>query len=350
MKRNLVICFLLLSTNTVFSQIIFDLSDQKTKTETVDIGKSILIVKNMSINPTVRYSISVQMKQERIPSFSTGLLAGAECEETNATKAYRDARDKVLAITNETELPKNIEALKSEIGKLGEQFQSCKEQGNRYISLTSFTKDLQFSLKNNQTITVIITKNFKAGSKDTSATFTKEFKTPEKSPWLTHFGFTYQPNIISKYDQFFTKQKDASDTFNIIRKYRSQTRFWENLTPTIMFSYPITNKEGESHLAISAIASTNFSLFSAGTGLSAIIGHNYALGVGFMFTQKNVLRGEYKADGTEIVKQAMTFDQLHEKKWGPEIYFTIALRFDKSPFSGGKTSNTGTTTPPANNQ
>lgn len=99
-----------------------------------------------------------------------------------------------------------------------------------------------------------------------------------------------------------------------------------------MFSYPLTNKKGDSHLAFSAVAATNFSSFYAGTGLSFVIGENVALGTGIMFTQKYVLNGIYKKN--DIIKTNLTYDQLHEKKWGPEIYFTIGLRFDKNPFTG----------------
>ncbi len=113
-----------------------------------------------------------------------------------------------------------------------------------------------------------------------------------------------------------------------------------------MFSYPVTNKEGDSHLAFSAIAATNFSTFSAGAGVSAIIGENVALGTGIMFTQKYVLNGIYKEG--DIIKTNLTYEQLHEKKCGPEIYFTIGLRFDKNPF--GTQKNTSDSNAASNNK
>ncbi|MEQ9414055.1 MAG: hypothetical protein RIF39_09500, partial [Cyclobacteriaceae bacterium] len=114
----------------------------------------------------------------------------------------------------------------------------------------------------------------------------------------------------------------------------SQSKFWENVSPTIIFTYPFTKKERDIKVGFSAIASTDFKSLSGGAGLSAIIGNNIVIGSGVHFSQKYVLRGEYKDDGTQVIKSNLDFEQLHEKRWGPEIFLTIGFRFDKNPFSG----------------
>jgi hypothetical protein len=237
---------------------------------------------------------------------------------------------------SEKEVSVAVKKLKTAMAKLPSNMKTCLDYCNQLISETVYAVPLNFKLKNNQTITVTV----KRQSKDTTITWIRIFKTPQKSPWIIHFGFTYQPNIVSRYDQFFSKEDTSTASrYTVTKKNGNQSKFWENISPTIMFSYPFTNKKGESHLAFSAIVATNFSTFSAGTGLSYIIGENVALGTGIMFTQKYVLNGIYKEG--DIIKSNLTFEQLHEKKWGPEIYFTIGLRFDKNPFTGSTQQKPG---------
>ncbi len=340
MKIHFLLCFFgILIYAKSMGQIIVDLSDKKNTTESIDIKKSFLIVKNILPNPTYHYSFNIEMNEEKIPSFSTSSFQSESCLDTIETKIYKKAYKEFLNATEESQLPDLQRKLAEAISKLDNKYYSCKMEGNEAIKTLTYTKDLYFSLRNNQTIVVKVIKSFTINKKDTSVTWTKTFKTPEKSPWLTHFGFTYQPNIFSRNDQFYSKADTSNaNKFAITKKNGNQNRFWENLSPTIMFSYPVTNKEGDSHLAFSAIAATNFSTFSAGAGVSAIIGENVALGTGIMFTQKYVLNGIYKEG--DIIKTNLTYEQLHEKKWGPEIYFTIGLRFDKNPFGTQKnTSN-----------
>lgn len=324
-------------------QIIFDLSEKGNSTETIDLSKPILILKNLI--PDKEYRYEIELTEEKIPIFDFAKLAsGNKCDEDDINKKFKEDYNNLLNTNSESEVPRLIEELKKEIEMLKKEdmnkYGYCIFMGTELLKKTVLQKDLLFSLRNNQTITIKVSRKTKIDNKDTTITWTKIFKTPHKSPWIIHFGFTYQPNIISKYDQFFSKE-DTSNAgkYTITKKSGSQSKFWENISPTIMFSYPFTNKKGDSHLAFSAIAATNFSTFSAGTGLSYIIGENVALGTGIMFTQKYVLNGNYKEG--DIIKTNLTFDQLHEKKWGPEIYFTIGLRFDKNPFTGSsnKSSN-----------
>jgi hypothetical protein len=318
------------------SQLIVDLSDRKEVTETIDINnvQPVLLIKNLLPNQEKnKYSFEVNMTEEKIPSFPVNSLAASACPDDPDTKDFGKAYEDILRATDESNLPQLQKKLEDAIKKLNSTYKACIDIGVKVIKDLNYQKDLSFTLRNNQTISVKVIRVVKNKDKDSTITWTKIFKTPQKSPWLIHFGFTYQPNIISKYDQFFAKEDTSTASrYTVTKKHGNQSKFWENISPTVMFSYPFTNKKGESHLAFSAIAATNFSSFSAGTGFSYIVGENVALGTGIMFTQKYVLNGIYKEG--DVIKTNLTFEQLHEKKWGPEIYFTIGLRFDKNPFAG----------------
>ncbi len=161
---------------------------------------------------------------------------------------------------------------------------------------------------------------------------------PERpNKWLVYYGFTYQPNIISRYDNYFSKKLPGTDSFAVRKLNGDQSKFWENLSPTVMFTYILGNKYRDIKFGLSGIAATNFSSFSAGFGASMVIGYNFNIGAGVMFTQKNVLNGMYKEGDT--IRENLSFDQLHTKKWGPEVFFSLGFRFDKNPFS--KSSSSG---------
>lgn len=336
LKGLFFVILLIILQSKSFGQLVVDLSDKSKSTETVDIGKPFLVIKNLI--PDKEYNYEIDMQEQKIPSFDFASLAtGNKCEEDDINKTFKESYNNLTNCNNEAEVPGLIQSLKQEIQMLRKadlnKYGFCIFQGTELLNKTTLQKDLLFILRNNQTITVKVKRQTKIDKRDTTITWIKVFKTPQKSPWIIHFGFTYQPNFLSKYDQYFSKADTSSaNRYTITRKNGNQSKFWENLSPTIMFSYPLTNKKGDSHLAFSAVAATNFSSFYAGTGLSFVIGENVALGTGIMFTQKYVLNGIYKKN--DIIKTNLTYDQLHEKKWGPEIYFTIGLRFDKNPFTG----------------
>jgi len=320
-------------------QIVFDLSNKISSTQTIDLNKKGITFINLVPGKREQYSFSINMKEDPIPPFTVSTTSASACD--NADQSLKDALIGVENSQFEDSVDSYVKKLKTEIKKLSAANQPCIDLCNAWIAKTTYTQPFLFNLKNNQTITVTVARKFKTKEKkDTSATWTQTFKTPEKSPWLTHFGFTYQPNIISKYNQFYSKADTSNaNKFTVTKLNGHQTRFWQNISPTIMFSYPIRQKDSANYWAFSAMAATNFSTFSAGAGFSRIIGVNVALGTGIMFTQKYVLNGQYKEG--DIIKTNLTYDQLHEKKWGPEIYFTIALRFDKNPFSGNSSSGSG---------
>ncbi|SHG44825.1 hypothetical protein SAMN04488109_0319 [Chryseolinea serpens] len=309
------------------AQIVFDLSDKTVTTETIDLKTSpFLLVKSMLTPDKQDYKIEIMLEEEEIPKLSFSGLQGQPCSQDDETKPLIEAVTGLIALTDETNVPKTIKAIENARDKLDKKkYAACIAWANTNIASTTFTKQLLFSLRPNQTITVRITRG--------TNKWEKTFKTIEKSPWLVHFGLTYQPNVISKYDQYYSQQIGKSDSFYVAKKHTDQSKFWDNLSPTAMFNYPFT-KPGPVQLAFTAIASTNFTTFSGGVGLSAIFGTNIAVGTGVNFSQKYVLRGEYKTDGTQVVKSNLGYEQLHEKKWGPELFITIGFRLDKNPTNG----------------
>ena len=345
MKKTILFSLLLLFSIFSFAQFKFNLKNFLAGEESISKNtKQTLTIKNMLPNPKYPYTYKIDVVENTIPLFNkaTSGLASGNCPSTSELTAFNDAYTNLMNVTSEDAVEGFVDALKTEMAKPEVQLQKgCIKNATALIGRTSAEIELTaFDLKDNQVITVSVIRTEKGKE---PIKFTKIYKTPVKTKWLIHYGFTYQPNIVSKYDQFFSKQiPKTQDSFSITKMNGNQTKFWENLSPTIMFTYPFTKKERDIQFGFSAIASTNFSSFSAGAGMSAIIGYNVSIGTGVMFTQKNVLKGEYAE--SDIIRSNLNFDQLHSKKWGPEIYFTIGLRFDKNPFSGSATTDTTPTT------
>ncbi len=329
MKQLILITFVLtflFASNNLRGQILFDLSDSKTTTETIEI-KTNPVIQFKNLISGGSYTFEINLSEEEVPRFNYSSLAGSPCTMDPTNTALLAAIVALKAETKESNMPDKIKSVISERDKLDKiKYADCIKYANDLINTTTYVKSLQFELRNNQTITVKVTGN--------GSTWTKIFKTAEKSPWLIHYGFTHQPNVVSKYEQYYADPIGKTDSFYVAKKNTSATKFWENISPTIMFTYPFGKKRHDVELGFTAIASTNFSSFSGGFGFSAIVGTNVIVGTGVNFSQKYVLKGEYKTDGTQVIRENLAFDQLHEKKWGPEIYLTLGFRFDKNPFSG----------------
>jgi hypothetical protein len=355
MKATLLIStFTFLISATVFGQITVDLSKDNVSSETIDINlKPLVIVKNMlPANATNKYSFSIEMKEEKIPAFSNiGSTAGQSCTDNNDTKAYGEALKNLNAAKDETEMPKLIKNLQKEIDNLNSKYQSCKDEGNSIIQTTTYTKDLQFSLRNNQTISVNVTREFKTKEgKDTSKIWAFTFKTPTKSPWSIMYGFTFIPNLMNPMINYYSKADTSGKLFTIIRLNNQRNDFLKNISPTLMLTWKPLKKytlKGDER-DWTALLSNNFyqlgftgglSLnFASETGTvnvmagpSIVIADNISISIGVAATQKNVLKGQYKEG--DVIKENLDFDQLHEKKYMAEWFVSIAIRFDQSPFA-----------------
>lgn len=340
MLKFIIMCLLLSSSMNLFSQLSIDLSDKKDETESIDINnlKPFVVIKHLLPNQSVyNYSVKIEHQEESIPSFEVGSLSGAECEESDDNLEYRNSRRDFLDAKEENELPDLINRFQKEIDDLDEEYNGCKIEGRALIANTIYKKNLGFTLRNNQTITVTVKRTV---NKDTT-TWTRVFKTPKKSPWKVMYGFTFVPNSLSKVDNFFTKETDGTNqSYTISKLNNNDNKFWENTSPTIMFQWaPSTLKENGGkaiQLGFAGGLSLNFSketgIANVMAGPSIIIAENLTISGGLIFIQKNVLRGQYKEG--DVINENLDFDQLHDKKFMLENFISIAFRFDKNPFSG----------------
>lgn len=345
MKKLFIIILLLVCFNSKGQQIIIDLSNDKLDNIKITSGTKEILMLNTLQNK--KYSIKVNIVDKLpipIPPIVNAPAGDNESILGDATKCeggseILDEINVVNDVASEKDLKLNYDKLMSKINALSSD---CKTEALKLLAEKDAKRKIKTfieNLKPNQDIKLTIERRETEGG-TLEKVWELDMETETKmEKWVVHYGFTYQPNLIQKYDKYFSKQLGV-DSFRITRKGGNQLRAWDNLSPTVMISHPLSKEYKDFMWGVSFIASTNFSNYSAGIGFSGIIAYNGYFGLGVMATQKHVLNGQYEKD--EIIKQSLSFDQLHEKRWGPEVFFTIGIRFDKNPFSGkSKESETG---------
>lgn len=348
MKIILIILVLSLFTFKSYSQIIFDLSDSKNTIESIDIkNNQVVLFKNLAYKGLTQnqYSFIIELEEEPIPSFSS---RGLETASEKGTSCNPTISRLIASYTNaeeEKDVPDRIKKLEKEIEKLDvDTNKDCIDYLRSLINSSLYAKPLSFELRNNQKITIIVKR--KIGN-DTIV-WTKVFKTPTKSPWKIMYGFTFVPNLLNPVTNYYSNPDTSGKQFIITKLNNQRNDFFKNISPTLMLTWTpsvkYTLKKGE---WCKALFSNNFyqvgfvggvSLnFANETGAvnvmagpSIVIADNISLSGGVVLTQKSILKGTYQEG--QVLKENLDFDQLHEKKYMIECFFSLAIRFDSNPF------------------
>lgn len=352
----LVLVLLAFYVSNISAQIIVDLSRGEVSSETIDINlKPTLIIKNMLYpREYIKYSFSIDLDEQPVPPFSLDNLKAQPLTSSDSididTVAYSIALTALKSAKDELETSKAVKNLQKEIDKLKPKYLALKQKGELAIQSTISTpKDLQFLLRNNQTIIVKVKREFlNENGKDTSITWKFTFKTPSKSPWNIMYGFTFIPNMMNPISNYYAKADTSGKLFEITKLNNDRKDFLKNISPTLMVTWKpavkYTCKTGGLKVLLSnnvyqlgfvAGLSLNFASETGAVnvmaGPSIVIADNISLSAGVALTQKSVLKGQYKEG--DIIKESLDFDQLHEKKYIGEWFVSLSIRFEQNPFS-----------------
>jgi len=204
---------------------------------------------------------------------------------------------------------------------------------------------LPIELKDGEILTISVTRD--------TLNWVYTFKTKTESPWDVMYGFTYVSNWLNPTKNYFAKA-DTGKSFIVTEqnKQSSSNSIFKNITPTIMFTYKPLKKYTWKEKWLHSIFNNRIYQFGFTGGISLdlnnptamvspsiIFADNLSLNFGLVFTQKDVLNGMYK-EGDRIFEN-MTFGQLHEKKYMPELFVSIAFRFEKNIFQKKEKDDVG---------
>jgi len=353
-KITTIILTVLFATDISNSQITIDLAGPKKTTESIDLlkGKSITLINMLANRDDNSYVTSVDLKEEEIPPISTSELSASKKRPTcpdSYTLAYRN----LYNTKKEESISGMVESLKKEIKKLGPESMACAIEGNQLIKNTSEVIDLNFNLRNNQTITITI---LRITGNDTTQ-WTRIYKTPTKSPWSVMYGFSFIPNMMNPVNNYFSKADTSGKSYTVTKLNNQKNTFLKNVSPTIMVTWkPVTKytwKSGGGANNLKSLFSNNFYQFGLVGGFSlnfasdvananVLIGpsiifcENLSISVGVAATQKDVLKGQYKEG--DVIKDNLDFSQLHDKKYMAEWFVSVSFRFSSNPFKKADSS------------
>jgi hypothetical protein len=338
----LIVFLIVAMSEPLKAQTSLDLSLKKGSEQTISIKESAIRLINCS--KKFRYKVEWGIVQNLTPVFVHlgGEMSAATCndeveliiekltngESEDTIRKYVDMGNKLMPILTDS---KCIAGLKTSI------FETENQIPIPYIPL-----------KNNQIITVIVTKVEKdTGEPVKDAQWTFVLKTPEKTRWLVHYGLTYSPNLLSKTNHYYASaDTSVANRFTVTKENKNGPRPWENISATINFTYPFHAEPKDVDLGFTAGFGLSAGLELSGqTGLSMIIGDNIILGTGVVMMQKYQLMGKYKEG--QVVKENLDFNGLHEKVWLPGLYFTLGFRFGNNPFAKKASEQAATPDEPA---
>lgn len=340
------LCFLIAVKAFSQQEITVDLSEPTIKNYEITSGSVKLILINTLPLSDYKYKVETTITSTVIPPISFDLVNGTQSSTgtsklTNTSicpggRALLTNIGTLLTAKSELELRQNFDKIYKDVAALPVE---CQDEANPLIEAEN-DKRKQISyitdLEENQKVTIKISRT---GTGSTTPDKIWKFSMTTESrmeKWLIHYGFTYQPSILIKNDQYFAKaDPTVANSYTITKMNGHPEREWENTSPSIMLTHPFGSHYSNFMTGFTILAGTNFSTYNAGIGISEIIGYNGLITIGTMYTQKYSLNGQYKEG--DIVKDNLTFDQLHTKRGGIEFFISIGVRFDKNPFKGDST-------------
>ena len=339
MKKLLTIIPCVLSLIGLAQPITFDLSKKINITQPISPQKitSITIVNALAKSGT-NYEISIIVKHNPTPPLSipTGVSNPfAPGNKGNECKSLEDATAKIINEPDESQIPDEIINLQKELKNAPGTCAADTPPAQDAIKATTKTIILNdpITVNKGDELTITITRD-----KDNKWTFT--YKNEQLNHWTTYYGFTYIPDIFTKFSNYYANQQ-TDGSYLITKMNGTNKNVLQNVSPTAMFTYRFfNNPDAIVKFGLTGGIFYNTEILGAMFGPSLIIGDNVTLNTGISFVQKYKLKGQYK-DG-QTIHDNLNFDQLHDKIWSYDMFISIGFNI---PELFTKKNSTPATTP-----
>ncbi|MGF6928503.1 hypothetical protein QFZ48_004003 [Chitinophaga sp. W2I13] len=348
MKHLVLFISLLLAGCLTYGQkpVELDLSNKIGSDKTIGLKTTGIKLLNMSLQ--YNYKIKITVREEADNASQNGGEMGSDaCHEANPKfvgflVSLQNEKDEAKVKDLIDSVNKVLKDLKTSDCKntLQKEADAVIEKTKREYSFESLTAN--FTLKNNQDIIVTIEAYSADGTKADKA-WQFILRTPRSVSYLTHFGFTFSPNLIKGPDQFFSKASGKSilspttDSFTIKRKSNNGTDFWKDLSITANFIMPVKfNRKQEQPNMFNFAWSAGFGVggdarFTVFTGPTLLVSDFFAVSLAGGVSYAYKLKGEYE-EGQGLM-QSLDFDQLHDRGIRPNILLSFSFRLSKDELS-----------------
>lgn len=273
---------------------------------------------------------SVKSKVERvIPAFPNPSQAAASITKLvfppNCQSLRSDTESKLFAATDENGIVKAIAAIHTHT-----DYASCRSVIDAYIAeLTTFS-ETDLHLDQGEQLTVTIARE----NGETPKVWTHVYTTGAKGRWILHYGFAFLPN---EDDLFFATEGEGENEFLIVPEIDRKDADFE---PTVQWSYIPRKHEDKPWMPkFTAGFGADLEDILVFAGASWPIADHVAVFAGLAGHEQQRLKGIYKDDGTEMVMERLTADQLHDDTFGVNVIFGVS--FSINPFKKSKDSGSG---------
>lgn len=338
MKYLILIVFVFLRVNCFSQEFLIDLS-QNPGMEQVRSVNPDETLKLKIINKIPGKSYSVSVIKENIPISEIELSNQLEGIATSGGGVARCAQFissvmEIYEIENESDVPSKIQSIESEIIRFQELFQTGVDQdpntGCDRIQIAKAQEIIRktqqilepYSLKAGQKLTVIVSTKDDSIEKKWISVFT----TGQKGEFQVSYGFSFITQMISQENIFFTQQ--SGDTYNITREVNRRSL---TFAPSIFFTWA-GKKSIENDFNLSISGGIGFDLESPTVFLGPTISYNQNIKFhfGLAANKQYSLYGKY-SEGQQLDEQ-LNVDQLHEKIYKLNPYFSLSIRLKDNPF------------------
>lgn len=354
MKKTLTLLFSLLAANGFAQTLTIDLSKNLNTTFTQTINPQTftdVTLVNRVLSSKVTYTISVIKQSHQaggltlpagisIPFAGGGALGdGAGLP---ACVKLETATTKLDGEASEAAVPADIADLKTEI-KAASASTECAADilaAQKKIDATTVNypiTPIALAAGDELLVTVV---------KDDKNKWIYDFKTEQVNHFSTFFGFTYVPDVFTSFPTFYAKAQDAANTYLITRMNNPNKGIFQNISPTIMFTDRFfRNPDAHFKFGLTGGFTYNTQTLGALFGPSLVIRDVLSINTGITFIQKNALLGQYQEG--QLIKDNLTFDQLHSKVWTYDMFISIGLNipelFNKKSAASGAAAAPATT-------
>lgn len=151
--------------------------------------------------------------------------------------------------------------------------------------------------------------------------------------WVTTYGFSFLFLDLGK-KNFVSQPIDDSDKYTIEEKNNRSAGDLEYI-PAIFLSYfPLYSSSQVLNHSLTGGLGFDGASPVVMLGYSLIYRHNIGFSTGLAFHQQQGLKGEYREN--QVISSDLSFDQLHDPVYRPNLFFSVQFRLGKNPFKEEK--------------
>ncbi|HEX2202360.1 MAG TPA: hypothetical protein VHG91_03640 [Longimicrobium sp.] len=296
-----------------------------------------------------RYVVEIRNEPQEVPPLSLDTTRGVlkfndPCEQ---------ATGELEAALQEASTEAQVETVIRET-RTGDDWGECSATLGRIImERTTYDVEGVYQVRAGEQLVVEVTRPGDDGPAEWRFVFASE----PRGEWRLGYGFTFLPRV---YPQYYTEQSDTNPSQFIIRKESGSKR--RDLTtnydfiPSLLFTWlPSAGRYRDWNWGLTGGLGYDLTQTALFAGIAGTYNENITLTAGLAIHEQPRLAPQFTPG--EVLKEDLDAAALHEDRYGPNVFFGLSFRLDRTPFSrpereeqGGGGGNAEETRPDPGNE